>query len=352
MTPLKKHLMRSALDVLYFTRAYRLLEPAWSGVGVIFTLHHVRPQTEEAGFSPNRILDITPEFLDTAIKQVRESGYEIISLDEVHDRLVNKEFDRKFAAFTLDDGYIDNLTHALPVFEKNDAPFTVYVCTGFPDGEVLMWWEVLEQIINNHDHVSMLIDGQKFDYVTRTTAEKYTAFNAIYWALRRLPHEKQYSEAEKIAEQYNFDWKELCRSCSMSWDQIRKLNEHPLVTIGAHTINHYALRKLPADQVQEEADQGRKILIQQLGEDPKHFAYPYGDSGSAASREFEIMRDLGFTTSTTTRKAVLFPEHADHLQALPRVSLNGDYQSARYVDLFLSGAPFALSNKFQRLNIG
>ena len=283
---------------------------------------------------------------------MRESGYEIISLDEVHDRLVNKEFDRKFAAFTLDDGYIDNFTHALPVFEKNDAPFTVYVCTGFPDGEVLMWWEVLEQIINNHDHVSMLIDGQKFDYVTRTTAEKYTAFNAIYWALRGLPHEKQYSEAEKIAEQYNFDWKGLCRSCSMSWDQIRKLNEHPLVTIGAHTINHYALRKLPADQVQEEADQGRKILIQQLGEDPKHFAYPYGDSGSAASREFEIMRDLGFTTSTTTRKAVLFPEHADHLQALPRVSLNGDYQSARYVDLFLSGAPFALSNKFQRLNIG
>ena len=103
------------------------------------------------------------------------------------------------------------------------------------------------------------------------------------------------------------------------------------------------------DQVREEADQSRKILSQQLGEMPKYFAYPYGDAESAGSREFGIMQDLGFTTSTTTRKAELFPEHADHLQALPRISLNGDYQLKRYVDLFLSGAPFAISNKFQRL---
>jgi len=284
--------MRSALDVIYYTRVYRLLEPAWSGVGVIFTLHHVRSQAKKTGFSPNRILDITPEFLDATIKQVREAGYDIISLDEVHARLINKKFDRKFAAFTLDDGYLDNLTHALPVFEKNDAPFTVYVCTGFPDGEVFIWWEVLEQIIEQHDHVSVTVDGKLFDFLTSTTAEKYTAFNAVYWALRGLPHEKQYSEAGKIADRYNFDWKELCRSCSMTWDQVRELNNHSLVTIGAHTINHYALRKLSPDQVREEAGQGRKILTQQLGEQAKHFAYPYGDKGSAASREFEILQDL------------------------------------------------------------
>jgi len=349
MTPLNKIAMRSALDTLYYTSTYRLFRKKWSGVGVIFTLHHVRSNSDRNDFSPNRILDITPEFLDATIKQVRTLGYDIISLDEVHDRLINKNFDRKFVAFTLDDGYLDNLTHAQPIFESNDAPFTVYVCTGFPDGEVLMWWEVLEQIIEQRGHVSVTVDGQLFDYVTKTTAEKYAAFNAIYWALRRLPHEQQYIEAEKMADQYNFDWKELCRSCSMTWNQIRELNNHPLVTIGAHTINHYALRKLPSDQVREEADHSRKILAEQLGEEVKHFAYPYGDFGSAASREFEIMQELKFTTSTTTRKAMLFPEHAEHVQALPRVSLNGDFQSRRYVRLFLSGAPFALSNKFQRL---
>ena len=351
MTPLKKQLICMALDALYYSKIYRLLEPKWSGVGIIFTLHHVRPQSEETGFSPNRILDITPEFLDATIKQVREAGYEIISMDEVEDRLVNKKFDRKFAAFTLDDGYLDNYTHALPVFEKNDAPFAVYICTGFPDGEVLLWWEIIDQIIKNNDHISVTIDDQLFDFATKSTKEKYAAFDAVYWTLRKLPHEKQYSEAEKIADQYDFDWQALCRSCSMTWDQVRKLNEHHFVTVGAHAVNHYALRKLTSDQVREEVEQGRKIIAQHLGEEPGHFAYPYGDARSAASREFEIMQDLGFKTSVTTRKGVLFSEHADHLQAIPRVSLNGDYQSEKYVQLFLSGAPFAFSNKLQRLVI-
>lgn len=52
----------------------------------------------------------------------------------------------------------------------------------------------------------------------------------------------------------------------------------------------------------------------------------------------------------TTRKGMLFPGHAEHLTALPRVSLNGDYQSLTYTALYLSGAPFALWNKFQQVN--
>ena len=52
----------------------------------------------------------------------------------------------------------------------------------------------------------------------------------------------------------------------------------------------------------------------------------------------------------TTRKGMLFPAHRQHLRALPRVSLNGDYQSLTYTALYLSGAPFALWNRFQQVS--
>ncbi|MCK5189047.1 MAG: hypothetical protein KAR12_03220 [Methylococcales bacterium] len=81
------------------------------------------------------------------------------------------------------------------------------------------------------------------------------------------------------------------------------------------------------------------------------FAYPYGDKTSAGTREFNIIKELGYDTATTTRKGVLFPEHAQHLQALPRISLNGDYQKNRYIRLFLSGAPFAFLNRFRHIDV-
>ncbi len=49
-----------------------------------------------------------------------------------------------------------------------------------------------------------------------------------------------------------------------------------------------------------------------------------------------------------TRKGILFPVHRRHLVALPRISLNCDYQSLTQTALYLSGASFALWNLFQQ----
>ena len=54
----------------------------------------------------------------------------------------------------------------------------------------------------------------------------------------------------------------------------------------------------------------------------------------------------------TTRKGLIHPRHASELTALPRVSLNGDYQKPRYVKVLLSGAPFALFNVMQKASSG
>ena len=75
-----------------------------------------------------------------------------------------------------------------------------------------------------------------------------------------------------------------------------------------------------------------------------------GDATSAGPREFALAQTLGFATAVTTRPGVLFPEHREHLTALPRVSLNGHFQAMRFIDVFLSGAPFALSSGFRRVD--
>ena len=74
-----------------------------------------------------------------------------------------------------------------------------------------------------------------------------------------------------------------------------------------------------------------------------------GRADARQLREFRLARELGFATAVTTRKGLIFDAHEDHLTALPRLSLSGDYQKPRYVEVLLSGAPFLLFNGLRRV---
>ena len=110
------------------------------------------------------------------------------------------------------------------------------------------------------------------------------------------------------------------------------------------------LAKLDTERARGELVRGADRIEAETGTRPVHLSYPYGDAGSAGPRDFALAAELGFATAVTTRKGMVFPDHADHLTALPRVSLNGAYQSLLYTRLYLSGAPFALWSGFRRVD--
>jgi peptidoglycan/xylan/chitin deacetylase (PgdA/CDA1 family) len=136
----------------------------------------------------------------------------------------------------------------------------------------------------------------------------------------------------------------------MSWQEVAELALDPLVTIGAHTVSHPILTKEPADAVRREMETGRSEIAARLGRRPEHFAYPFGDKSAAGPREFAIAAELGFKTAVTTRPGMLFAEHGAHLTALPRISLNGEFQQDRYLRVLLSGVATALWNGFRRVD--
>ncbi|MDH3715732.1 MAG: polysaccharide deacetylase family protein, partial [Gammaproteobacteria bacterium] len=326
MTPLRTRLLQLGLDALYYSRLSTLLDARTGGIGAIFMLHHVRDGWAPPDFAPNRSLEVASDFLDRVITEVAARGYEFVDLDEAQRRVIAGGSSRRFACFTLDDGYADNYLHALPVFRRHGVPFTIYLNSGLPDGTTVLWWRVLEHVIAAHDEIHVDIDGQEQRFYTRIPAAKYRAFKKIYQHWRPLEPATQRRECRALGDRYGVDPAALCRDVALTWDQLRDLRASGLATIGAHTVSHTALTALTPDEIAGELTADADAIERELGERPRHFAYPYGDAASAAAREFSIVGKLGFGTATTTRKGVLFPEHAQHLHALPRVSLNGDFQ--------------------------
>ena len=135
-----------ALNVARFSGIAPLARPFASGIGAILMLHRVTAHPEKPN-GVNRHLNIAPEFLDLLIADMKRGGYEFVSMDETVERIVAKRHTGKFATITADDAYRDNLTEALPVFEKHAAPFAIYVAPSLINGTSDLWWEVIEDII-------------------------------------------------------------------------------------------------------------------------------------------------------------------------------------------------------------
>jgi peptidoglycan/xylan/chitin deacetylase (PgdA/CDA1 family) len=348
MAGLKQTIIRGGLESLFFSGAHFALEPLLGGVGVILTLHHVRPPRPER-FQPNRLLEVTPRFLARVVKLLRRSRVDVVSLDEMHRRMTEGDFRRRFVCLTFDDGYRDTIEHAYPILKGAGMPFAVYVPTAFPDQLGELWWLVLEAVIAGNERVGLVIDGENRSFDCRSVADKRALYEELYWWLRRRETEPEMRAVVRdLAMRYQVDIAAFCQELCMNWQEIAPLAADPLVTIGAHTVNHPMLSKLPENAVRAEIDLSRAVIEAALGLRPAHLSYPYGDPGSAGPREFAIAAALGFKTAVTTRPGVIFRAHAKKLLALPRISLNGEYQQLRYVRVLLSGAATAMWNGFRR----
>jgi peptidoglycan/xylan/chitin deacetylase (PgdA/CDA1 family) len=152
----------------------------------------------------------------------------------------------------------------------------------------------------------------------------------------------------RLTDEAHIDAAALVDELCLDWDGLTAMARHPLVTIGAHSLTHPMLAKCDEARVRQEMEGSREAIRKRLGVAPAHLSYPIGDRASAGMREFELARELSFTSAVTTRPGVLFGAHARHLWALPRISVNGLFQDAKRFETLLSGVPTLLYNKGRR----
>jgi peptidoglycan/xylan/chitin deacetylase (PgdA/CDA1 family) len=342
----KQSIIRGGLEALYFSGAHVTLRPFVGGVGAILALRHVRPARSDR-FQPNRPLEVTPQFFARMVRSLRRSRLDLISLDEMHRRMVERDFSRRFVCLTFDDGYRDLREWAYPVLKEASVPFTIYVPTSFPDRLGELWWLVLEAVIARNNRIGLVINRRDRKFDCRTVAEKQALYDELYWWLRsRSTEEEMRSIVRSLAAFYNVDIAAFCEELCMSWPELAELASDPLVTIGAHTVSYPVLSRLSRDGARSEMELGRAVIEAAFAVKPAHLSYPYGDRSSAGNREFEIAAEVGFKTAVTTRPGVLLSRYRHRMTALPRIPLHGEYQQMRYVRVLLSGAATAMWSSF------
>ncbi len=324
-------------DLIYKSRLYKLFKPFYSGIGHVLTFHRVgssvnRPFTQD--------LQVSPEYLETTLDYFISRKIDVVSLDECHARIQSRKRAGRFVVFTFDDGYADNLTEALPVFEKYEAPFSLFLTTGFPDHTIVLWWYLLEDLVMQQEEVMFEEGENTYIYKTSTSEEKKEAFWKIRRYIMQSSQEELLPRLKKIFRTDENGLREPTRKMALSWDQVRKLDRHPLATLGSHTVNRYALSELPEDQVKAEIQGAMELIQSKTGTPVEHLAYPYGIASTAGPREFRIAQECGLKTAFTTESSNILRRHAKKLHALPRIEMTEGWDD-QFFDLYVYGfTPF------------
>jgi len=340
MVDAKNAAIGAMLGALRLSGAAALARPFLSGCGAILMLHRVT----RANWSPlgvNRGLTVAPDFLDRLLADIRRRGQAIVAMDEI-PAIVRAGRGAQVVAITADDAYLDNFTEALPVFEAHGAPFTVYVAPALISGETLPWWEVIEELALAQEAVRLPDGGGTL--LCRTPDEKRrAALRLMAWLSQDVPERDQQAVLRALGGVAG------PRRRFMDWDELRVLAAHPLATLGAHTVHHTNVKRLAEDDALREMRQSAAIIEAETGIRPRHFAYPYGGPAAAGAREAALAAAAGFETAVTTRHGVLLPGHAGHLHALPRISVNGNFQTVAATRTLMSGLTTLLAGRGRRL---
>lgn len=94
---------------------------------VVLTYHSVNDNNN----SPD--ITVSQKNFDSQIAYLIRN-FNIVSIDKILDECrYRTQLEDDTIAITFDDGYKDNYTHAYPILKKYNAPFTIFVSTGYID---------------------------------------------------------------------------------------------------------------------------------------------------------------------------------------------------------------------------
>jgi len=298
------------------------------GAGIVMT--HCVGRVQETDYLPDDMKTST-EKVERLLRALKRRGIRCVSVAELVAALDRGEAARDLCAFTMDDGYRDNATEALPLLVRHGASGTVFVETHVVETREVSW-------MHRYFWVAFHRDEEFFarEYGERTNEPDIrqkilgaahgngSGRGALYDLKRILKYDADPADRDRVTREIlqaaggNDD--EIAKAY-LTWGEIEQLRRGG-VELGAHTVHHAVLSTLDDAGVRDEILASTQVLKERVGQPIVSFAYPFGRPWDYDERCFPVLCELGYTSSCAAIDGTNDPE-TDRLQ-LRRLPLNDE----------------------------
>ena len=291
----------SALDLIVHALSRRVARPLFRPMmrrrATIFMLHRV---TDTAlGVSGH-----TLEFVQAAIRALRESGAQFVSVRQIIDACVNgTEPGDDWVAWTIDDGFADQAVMAREVFVAESCPATVFLISGLMDGQLWPWDDRLAYAFTRAQaaRLEITLGGERCSLPLCSPQERSAALAHVRGRCKRIPNKDLYAIVDMVAHQMGVSLPDTPPPAyrPLTWDEARAL-ESAGVEFAPHSITHRIFSQLSADEAREEIQHSWRRMQEELTHPVPLFAWPTGRRADYTSRDVELVREAGLEACAST----------------------------------------------------
>ncbi len=305
-----KQALRRALSLLNGAGLGLLLRRLGCARGAGIVLTHCIGYAPETAHLPAD-MKTSARKVERLLLALRRRGVRCVAVRDLVAALERGEPPERLLAFTMDDGYRDNFTNALPLFERHRAEATVFLETHVLGTRVVSWLHRFFRVV--HDRGVAFFAAE---YARRT---REAALGARLVAAAARPGAAAEREVKRLLK-YEADLDERERvtreileaeggrdaelaAAYLTWPEAEELSRRG-VELGAHTVHHEVLARLSAAGVRREIEQSARSISEHSGVPVVSFAYPYGRTWDYHADCFPALKDLGFTSACAAIRGV------------------------------------------------
>jgi peptidoglycan/xylan/chitin deacetylase (PgdA/CDA1 family) len=281
----------------------------------VFMLH--RMASKELGVGGH-----DPELLRSSLAFLRKHDFNLITIDDIALAAINQvPLPPKSVAFTLDDGYVEQVEIATNIFAEYDCPATFYVCTGFVNGELWFWADKIQFMVERCNAEQLQRLASLFPHLEFECTENPLVASQIIEYLKTYTLEEINKTISSSASALNINLPvnapEKCRATS--WSTLRAIEKRGMM-VGAHSYSHPILSNESDKLSKQEIEQSTLDVKEQLQNPSKVFCYPVGRKQDFLQREIGYVKSAGYLAAISSMPGSADVRGRDSLFSIPRFS--------------------------------
>ncbi|MFK7910212.1 MAG: polysaccharide deacetylase family protein [Akkermansiaceae bacterium] len=304
MNPIIRNIARAGLATCSMVGITSFARRKQSGACIL--MYHGLSKDNHSGLENHSRLHLDIEGFRKSAAVFRKH-YHVMSLQDLADCIsAGEDIPQNALVLTFDDGYASNLHLGLPVLEEYKLHATVFVSTGFIEGEIFQWPDRIEYAIDKTAEKTLKLgfDGLPVELNLGSDSAKSRALIQLDEMLKRIPQEQHLGSISHIEERAGASLlnepnpAEIYRP--LSWQQVRELNASDHASIGAHTHSHPILGRCTPEFARRDMERCMDLLNSKAGIQNPTFAYPNGKIGDFNTSTEQLLLELGIKVAVTT----------------------------------------------------